>query len=185
MRVQVYNTSPQFPVTVNHQLLRYFAAEFVVVEIMQARGADFSLVGRAQVPLYDLLGGKTRVQYSALPIRGNDGKAVGTLRVRALQPLSALPSQCAVQHIPHCCTLSFDACARCRLSCAWLSGCQKRGPPFRATNQLRRPPSARSSAAARRAKAQACLTLSALAMLWRRAAACWRTWAAARCRPMI
>lgn len=84
----MYNTSPQFPVTVNHQLLRYFAAEFVVVEVMQARGADFNLVGRAQVPLYDLLGGKTRVQYSALPIRGNDGKALGTLRVRALQPLT-------------------------------------------------------------------------------------------------
>lgn len=75
--------------------LRYLATECLVVEINRARGADFDQLGRVTLPLHTLLtaGGHgagagssslargPHIRVKAAPIRGRDGRPIGSLHV--------------------------------------------------------------------------------------------------------
>lgn len=69
-------------VTVDDFFLRYIGTEGLVLELNQARAADFELVGRRQVALSGLLSSKPRIILQREPlISTRDGAVVGYVHV--------------------------------------------------------------------------------------------------------
>lgn len=69
-------------VTVDDFFLRYLGTEGLVLELNQARAADFELVGRRQVALSGLLSSKPRIILQREPlISTRDGAVVGYVHV--------------------------------------------------------------------------------------------------------
>lgn len=65
--------------------LRYLGTEGLVLELNQARAADFELVGRRQVALSGLLSSKPRIILQREPlISTRDGAVVGYVHVEVL-----------------------------------------------------------------------------------------------------
>jgi hypothetical protein len=79
--MQVYNASSLFSFKLDAFILRYFATESVTIDVHQARGSDFDLLGRATIPLHQLLNGKTKMKLPEVAIRAKDGKVIGSLQV--------------------------------------------------------------------------------------------------------
>lgn len=71
-------------VTVDDFFLRYLGTEGLVLELNQARAADFELVGRRQVALAGLLSSKPRIILQREPlISTRDGAVVGYVHIEA------------------------------------------------------------------------------------------------------
>ncbi|CAN0264371.1 unnamed protein product, partial [Ectocarpus sp. 13 AM-2016] len=69
-------------VTVDDFFLRFLGTEGLVLELNQARAADFELVGRRQVALSGLLSSKPRIILQREPlISTRDGAVVGYVHV--------------------------------------------------------------------------------------------------------
>lgn len=69
-------------VTVDDFFLRYLGTEGLVLELNQARAADFDLIGRRQVSLSGLLGSQPKIILQREPlISPRDGSCVGYVHV--------------------------------------------------------------------------------------------------------
>ena len=69
-------------VTVDDFFLRYLGTEGLVIELNQARAADFELVGRRQIALSGLLSSRPRIVLQREPlISTRDGGIVGYVHV--------------------------------------------------------------------------------------------------------
>lgn len=89
--------------------LRYLGTEGLVLELNQARAADFELVGRRQVALSGLLSSKPRIVLQREPlISTRDGAVVGYVHVevrwswcsrRISSLITGIVRLCFVQHI--------------------------------------------------------------------------------------
>lgn len=76
---------PSTQVTVDDFFLRYLGTEGLVLELNQARAAEFELVGRRQVALSGLLSSKPRIILQREPlISTRDGAVVGYVHVEVL-----------------------------------------------------------------------------------------------------
>ena len=76
------NTHACMQVTVDDFFLRYLGTEGLVIELNQARAADFELVGRRQIALSGLLSSRPRIVLQREPlISTRDGGIVGYVHV--------------------------------------------------------------------------------------------------------
>jgi hypothetical protein len=109
--VPIYNFSAAYRVETTQAFLHSIASQGATIDINQAKGADFELLARAVVPLYDFLlpplptttipGGApapkptTRLRFAALPLMHKNGRVIGSLRVEAriAVPLTELWAQ--------------------------------------------------------------------------------------------
>jgi hypothetical protein len=104
-----YNFAASFRVPMDPHFLRYAGAEGVSIDLNQARGADFTMLARANLPLHRLLLGPsasdaaasplgrirvssdgTRILYPSLPLRSREGRVVGSLDIEARVALPLL-----------------------------------------------------------------------------------------------
>eukprot|EP00752_Nemacystus_decipiens_P007715 g6898.t1 len=77
-----FDFATTFKVTVDDFFLRYLGTEGLVLELNQARAADFELVGRRQVALSGLLSSKPRIILQREPlISTRDGGVIGYVHV--------------------------------------------------------------------------------------------------------
>ncbi|CAM9773902.1 unnamed protein product [Scytosiphon promiscuus] len=77
-----FDFATTFKVTVDDFFLRYLGTEGLVLELNQARAADFELVGRRQVALAGLLSSKPRIILQREPlISTRDGAVIGYVHV--------------------------------------------------------------------------------------------------------
>lgn len=110
----IYNFSAAYRVETTQAFLHSIASQGATIDINQAKGADFELLARAVVPLYDFLlpslpsststsGGAgapapkptTRLKFASLPLVHKNGRVIGSLRVEAriAVPLTELWAQ--------------------------------------------------------------------------------------------
>ncbi|CAM9820886.1 unnamed protein product, partial [Laminaria digitata] len=86
-----FDFATTFKVTVDDFFLRYLGTEGLVVELNQARAADFELVGRRQIALSGLLSSKPRIVLQREPlISTRDGAVVGYVHIEVRMALPVM-----------------------------------------------------------------------------------------------
>lgn len=78
--------------------LRYLSTEGLVLELNQARAADFELIGRRRIPLSGLLSSRPRIILQREPlISTRDGAFVGYVHVEVRDLRVASPTNSGLQ----------------------------------------------------------------------------------------
>lgn len=76
-----YNFSSRYQIRMDSYVLSHFASSTINIEVNQARGADYERLGRAVVPLRDLLKPRGKMVNRRVPMRTSDGRIVGHLHL--------------------------------------------------------------------------------------------------------